>query len=490
MPLAFAVALAWPATCYAEITPRQILTLSGPLDCGGYGSAVSSAGDFNGDGFKDIIVGSPFSGSGRVYVYFGGPNADSLPDMVLSAPPNTVFFGLSISAAGDFNGDGYDDIVVGDDYFSSGFYVYFGGPTADDRPDLFLFIPFQFLRQPHSIATGDVNGDGYSDLVAGFGTPRDRLLVYYGGPTADGLPDLELKAPDELYPKAVTMDLNGDGQDDIVARSASGIRVYFGGGSIDSLEDMRLTEPRIDGQYIIDFASAGDVNGDGSDDLMVTTADANEKDSKIQFYFGGAALDPIPDATLDIAGPLNFSPPVASVGDIDGDGYGDVIVGAGTVDLTGGRLLLYRGGAPMDTVPAAVITISEPGSSFPPAVAAADINGDGLLDGLASLGRDCSTGKPNQVLVYDFAQPLRCRAFTKGEERTIPLMGAGSICLRFQPVENSFALTDVDLSTVRLTSATDPGGISMVSVKRAIASDTDGDGVADGDIGGAGGEGE
>jgi hypothetical protein len=479
----FIAVISWSAIALADITPRNILNLSGPLDCGDFGFNVSSAGDFNGDGYKDILVGSRFSWlpsglDGQVFVYYGGPRADSLPDMVLQAPPNTVDFGMTISAAGDFNGDGYDDIVVGDHWLSSGFFVYFGGPNADDRPDLFLFVPYQFFRQPAQIRSGDVNGDGYSDLVATFGTPRLRAFVYLGGPSADGLPDLELKSPDEFMQGPVVLDENGDGVKDIAMLSRGGIGIYFGGANLDSLEDLHLAGPMIDGRYISALESAGDVNGDGSDDLMASTS------GNVLVYFGGPGADNFPDATLHGDDSRSaFGATKAPAGDVDGDGYGDILIGDFDYAGDGGKLLLYRGGAEMDTVPEVTITRSDVSSGFPYGVTAIDVNGDGIAEAFGTLERSCEYGttqaESNLVLIYDLAASLNSRAFVQGGDRTVPMRGNGAVCLRLEPMNGSFSISDVDLSTVRLSSRPGLSAISPEAGKHMVASDTDGNGVAE-----------
>ncbi|MBK6877803.1 MAG: FG-GAP repeat protein [Ignavibacteria bacterium] len=83
-----------------------------------YGYSVSSAGDVNGDGFDDLIIGAPYNAAagvdaGRAYIYFGGINVNGLADVVLSGETAGSYFGISVSSAGDGNGDGYSDVIVG-----------------------------------------------------------------------------------------------------------------------------------------------------------------------------------------------------------------------------------------------------------------------------------------------------------------------------------------------------------------------------------------
>ena len=82
-----------------------------------FGVTVSSAGDVNGDGYEDIIIGAPFNdaggvNAGRAYIYFGGTVMDSIADVILTGEAAGDIFGISVSSAGDVNGDSYDDVIV------------------------------------------------------------------------------------------------------------------------------------------------------------------------------------------------------------------------------------------------------------------------------------------------------------------------------------------------------------------------------------------
>src|SRR5437867_2137100 len=77
--------------------------------------SIASAGDFNGDGFDDIVVGAPFVGAtdaGAAYVFFGGPSMDAVADLTINGTGSDSL-GWSVAGAGDINGDGFDDIIVG-----------------------------------------------------------------------------------------------------------------------------------------------------------------------------------------------------------------------------------------------------------------------------------------------------------------------------------------------------------------------------------------
>jgi len=81
-----------------------------------FGLSVAGAGDVNGDGFADVIVGARFKNGtlyGAAYIYYGGPGADASPDLTLTGAVHSDGFGNSVAGAGDINGDGFADVIVG-----------------------------------------------------------------------------------------------------------------------------------------------------------------------------------------------------------------------------------------------------------------------------------------------------------------------------------------------------------------------------------------
>src|SRR5262249_5095937 len=145
-----------------------------------YGYSVDGAGDVNGDGYDDVIVGAyRYDGGqdneGRAFVYYGSPTGPSLtPDWSAESDLVGAWYGPSVSGAGDVNGDGYDDVIVGapnpDHGTTIGLaYAYYGSSTGLSPTPSWVVQGDQlvdwFGRRVH--AAGDVNGDGFDDVIVG-----------------------------------------------------------------------------------------------------------------------------------------------------------------------------------------------------------------------------------------------------------------------------------------------------------------------------------
>ena len=313
------------------------------------GFSVASAGDVNGDGYADIVIGAfgavgPNGLAGSSYVVYGGAtnpgNLDlgtltSTQGFRLDGAAQFDLSGFSVASAGDVNGDGYADLVVGA-YQANGSagssYVVYGGAVSPGNLNLGALTPAQGFRLDGSewgaysgssvASAGDVNGDGYADLIVGAngadpnGSASGSSYVVYGGATNPGNLDLAALTP------------------------AQGFRLDGAAGGDRSG---------------ISVASAGDVNGDGYADLIVGAngADPNGPASGSSYVvYGGAtnpgnlnlgALTPAQGVRLDGAAEGDDSGrSVAAAGDVNGDGYADLVVGAnGANGYAGSSYVVY-----------------------------------------------------------------------------------------------------------------------------------------------------
>jgi hypothetical protein len=317
---------------------------------------VAGAGDVNGDGYADVIVGAPFNNAlaGAATIYLGGPGADTVPDVTLAGGAAGDFLGYSVSGAGDVNGDGYDDVIVGatNAVGNGRAYLFLGGAVMDNTADLTMT---------------DVNRDGFADWIIGaptndaLGADAGRAYIYFGGSTPNAGSDVTLfgQVAGDQFGSAVSEagDVNGDGYSDLIVgaighltsvSSAGRVYVYYGAVVPDVLVDLTLNATATDDVFGISVSGAADVNRDGYDDVIVgsSLSDAGGVNAgRAYVYYGGAAPDDAADHILTgAAAGDQFGYRVAGAGDVNGDGFDDVIVGApqnGAGGGTAGRAYLY-----------------------------------------------------------------------------------------------------------------------------------------------------
>jgi hypothetical protein len=367
--------------------------LSDPGNAAGdaFGQSVASAGDINGDGYADLVVGAPGapSSTGSAYVYLGGSSGLSTTPIPLSNPSDVPgdSFGQSVAGAGDVNGDGYADLVVGApgvSHLTGSVYVYLGGPSGLALIPTTLEDPGDAVGDSFglSVATaGDVNGDGYADLAVGapgVSGSVGNVDVYLGGPSGLGSPPTSLSdpgnAPRDSFGNSVASagDFNGDGYGDLVvgapgvSNSAGGAYIYYGAASGIGTLPTALDNPddTPGDSFGVSVACAGDVNGDGYTDLVVGAYNVSSATGDVDVFLGGppSPLGPLV-ATLDDPEPAaadRFGVSVAGAGDVKGNGYSDVVVGADGASSSAGSVYVYPGGMP-DL--GAAVTLASPGGA-------------------------------------------------------------------------------------------------------------------------------
>jgi hypothetical protein len=416
-----------------------------------FGTSVASAGDVNGDGYADVIVGANFYDSGQTdegaaFVFLGSATgiADGSPSTALAQLESNQAhsdFGRSVAGAGDVNGDGYDDVIVGARLYDAGqgggaAFIFLGSATgiADGSPA----TAHAQLESDQAGASfgwsvagaGDVNGDGYADVIVGAITyefdqtilNRGAAFLFLGSAlgiadgnpgTADGQLDGLQSGSQFGWSVASAGDVNGDGYSDVIVGASQYNRPDSGEGAAfvflgsasgipygDPLTASATLESNQAGAGLgTSVAGAGDVNGDGYADVIVGAPgyDAPDPDEGAAFVFLGGPSG-IADGSPTTAhaqlesnqGLANMGYSVAGAGDVNGDGYADVIVGAReyyTAPGEGGAAFVFLGSASgiADGNPATAAAVLEsPNSQYSilgtSVAAAGDVNGDGYAD--------------------------------------------------------------------------------------------------------------
>ncbi|MBK8553935.1 MAG: FG-GAP repeat protein [Ignavibacteria bacterium] len=396
----------------ASMNNTADVTMTGDTTNNYFGISVSSAGDVNCDGYSDVIVGAVgyFYNTGRAYLYFGGVSMNNIADLTMTGETTTSGFGSSVSSAGDMNGDGYTDMIVGASGYSSGtgrvyLYDYFMKNEIIRDLSMTGVFPSRFLGASVSSA-GDVNGDGYSDVIAGaygFSSNRGRALVYFGGVSMNNTEDVAMGGSLGDYLGASVSsagDVNGDGYTDVIVGSygyssnRGRASVYFGGVSMNNTADVTMIGEEIGSYFGNSVSSAGDVNGDGYSDVIVGAYRFNTiSTGRAYVYFGGSSMDTTADLKMtgNTGGDI-FGYSVSSAGDVNGDGYSDVIVGANGYSSQTGRTFVFLGGTTMDSTADVIMTGEATGNQFGTSVSSAgDVNGDGYSDVIIGAGNYSST---------------------------------------------------------------------------------------------------
>jgi hypothetical protein len=410
------------------INPTPATLLPGNQSGALMGFSVNSAGDVNADGYSDVVVGAVWYSNGQIQegnvcVYHGSPaGLSTVPAISIENNIAGSNLGSSVASAGDINGDGYSDIVVGADYYSNGqvnegaVYVYHGSATGIN-PTATLSVESNqagaFLGRSVSSA-GDVNGDGYADVLMGAwgydnGQNNEGIFYLYHG-SASGI----------VTPAAATVegnmisanlgisvasagDINGDGFSDVMVSAGSYTNgqgfegagfVYIGSATGLNTSPIAILENNQANAVSYSSASAGDVNGDGYSDVIVGSHgyDNGQINEGVAFVYHGSpsGLSATLQAQLE-SNQANAQEgySVASAGDINGDGYSDVIVGARYFtngEANEGAAFIYHGSATgLNSTIQTTLQINVANAFFGSSVAGAgDVNGDGYSDVIVS----------------------------------------------------------------------------------------------------------
>jgi len=457
------------------------------------GTSVNSAGDVNNDGIDDLIIGAtgaeliPGIDTGASYIIFGQNNfnhpfdlntLDGSNGFVIYGMADNDIFGFTVAGAGDFNNDGYDDLIIGayaadpnGNSYAGENYVVFGGSTISSPFDSNIlngsngFIVNGLSAGDYfgrSVSgAGDMNNDGYDDVIIGAHhalNDAGQSYVIYGGTNFNSHFDLNslngsngfiingIDSNDASgWPISCAGDVNNDGFDDVIIGARNGdlngqSYVVYGGPNISSPLDLNTLNGNngftINGSQISEnlgaaVSNAGDINNDGFDDVIIGAgaADANGNGAVGQSYviFGGSNISSSLNVTslngsngfiingIDYADGLGGY--VSNAGDINSDGFDDVIISAPNadpngIDFAGETYVLY--GTCNCNIEASILNL--PGSTFtttPISLTAEPPGGQFTGDGVIFNGFNPIIAGPGfHTITYNYTDGRGCEAET------------------------------------------------------------------------------
>src|SRR3989339_266361 len=408
--------------------PEASDVITGEKTSNAFGSSLS-VGDLNNDGKNDLVVGAGSHNSyrGRVYIFYqdgGLGDKANMADVIIDGENSSDRFGSHL-AIGDLNANGKNDLIVDAYYYNSSqgrVYIFYNDgtglyvDTAATADEIITGENLSFFG--YSLATGDLDADGDTDLVVGgykYGIFDGRVYIFYNNgtgvyvdtaATADEIITGEDSA-DRFGFFLTVDDLNMDGKDDLIAgaylyditSNEGRVYVYYNDGyytATSTLADVIITGEGTDSSFGFSF-STGDLNSDGKTDLVVGAQGYNSSQGRVYIFYsqnGQVNLNKsiVGESTSDYFGNAMTS------GDFDADGDIDLAVGAYEYNTGQGRVYIfyndYDYGDHAST--ADEIITGETSNSFGNSLVAGDLNADGKTD--LAVGANWST----QCSVYIF----------------------------------------------------------------------------------------
>jgi ankyrin repeat protein len=379
-------------------------------------------GDVDGDGYDDVLIGATrYNHSrGRVYLFYGGPVMDTTADLIFEGQNEGDYFGGI--ACGDINNDGYEDIVIGacSCEGQGRAYLYWGGDrnSMDAKSDkIFTGENKKGSRFGYSSTIYDIDNDGYDDIILGaYWYPDDgtgRAYLYYGSTkeSMDTSYDLIFTAEKAKERFGYTIscgDVDNDGYGDIVIRSlADQCRAYLYYGAsksnMDAKVDVIFEAPSRRYKWGNGLLCV-DQNRDGYDDILIGATGYNDWQGRSCLFCGSSkrSMDADPDMTFDGEVEGSLYGVQEACGDIDGDKVNDLIIGACGCRQRVGRVYVYWGNelAAPNPKPGMILTGENPNDEFGARIACGDVNNDGFDDLIVAALAYKAGAKQGRVYLY------------------------------------------------------------------------------------------
>ncbi|MCB5252303.1 MAG: T9SS type A sorting domain-containing protein [Candidatus Cloacimonadaceae bacterium] len=408
----------------AALNQMELLTsMTGEFYGSYFGYSLVSM-DFNGDGYDDLIVHSiawnpdgvygqhGTNGWGKTYCYWGGPDFDNVADLTFTGTHHGGYNG-PLRNAGDVNGDGYDDLLAYnyENLITSG--IFFGGPNPSVVPDILITKPENLIYSMGAYPLGDITGDGKADIALHVEVRAKLSYPVFYIWTGEDQPWYEVMSNfnGNFMATYGVGDVNNDGIDDF------GINYGIPGGE---WEDRRFVLyygsqnfPQLDSLVIAantnpelgghGFNPVGDVNGDGIADFLTMNN---------HIWYGGDSIVADPDLALiyrtewhDWSSMLYCKIPHCTYGDFNGDGYDDVVGSNYGAYYYEGEVGIWLGSANMD--PNCDLYLRPPQfhntEQFGWDKAAGDFNADGLCDLAISFPSDYAVPQWSEGTVFVYS---------------------------------------------------------------------------------------
>ncbi|PJA93161.1 MAG: hypothetical protein CO132_04230 [Candidatus Kerfeldbacteria bacterium CG_4_9_14_3_um_filter_45_8] len=440
----------------------------------GIGNSLDVTGDVDGDGYPDLLVSyyNDSTSTDSAFLLYGDENgfptsatideADAMFEGVLG---EGYGYGAAVSFAGDVNGDGYDDMLISNSYTSDIFLVYgqadiFAGSytlesMSDDSVDIFAGETSADYAGVSIVGRGDVNSDGLDDFVIGAHWNSSKAGAAY------------------LFYGSSS---KRTGSTSLVSADAK-----FSGEVADD--------------YAGNYISLGDVNADGFSDIMVSASGYDSYRGRVYLIYGGA--DNLASASLSTADTIytgaeeydGIGGTATATGDVNGDGYKDLVFGmaeASTLnnDIPGGVYVVYGSSASLTSITItsadAKITVADSNgrySFFP--VSGMDLNNDTYDDIVIAVG-DGATADNQVYVIFGSASGL-ATSIEATTDSDVVIAGETSADgfgadLDLTYVGNDQFADIVASSTYEGTGGSNAGAVYLLSLYQ----DSDGDGVAGG----------
>jgi hypothetical protein len=406
------------------------------------GYSVASAGRFNNDSYDDVVVGAPRHGPfmamqmGQAFVFYGSSTGlSSTPDLTLNGEAQSDNFGWSVSS-GDFNNDGYDDVIVGAPLYDLNqsldigrAYIFYGGASPDANADVTMTGEVAGDRFGWSVSTagdfGNATGSGcdsIEDAIVGapkydngFSTDDGKAYIFYGSSSMNNVADVTMVGEtisDEFgYSVSYAGNVNSTNAshcDDVIVGAplfndatmgypgnvdAGKAYIFYGNSASPSTADWTKMGGAAGDKFGWSVSNAGDTNNDGYDDVVIGAPEydngGSSDEGRAYIFNGGSSMDTTVDVTLSgesVAGD-KFGFSVSYAGNIDNDNYDDVVIGVPLNDVGGtsaGRVFIYYGSSTVDDREDVVMTgttYNSIGEQLGFAVAnAGDVNNDNYDD--------------------------------------------------------------------------------------------------------------